>query len=106
WNTRSAPLRSTRQATPGNLASNDLAMRSASGRSTEVYQTTLLSFFAASTRAGVMAVAGGAAARAGSAKTFEAANAAEALRTSRRDKRIAVSSWTAGLPVPAGRTTI
>jgi hypothetical protein len=37
-----------------------------------------------------MAVAGGAAARAGSAKTFVAANAAEALRMSRRDKRIAV----------------
>src|SRR6185312_10346188 len=61
WNTRSAPERSTRTATPGYLASNDLAIFSASGRSTEVYQTTLPSFFAASTSAGVTALAAGAA---------------------------------------------
>jgi hypothetical protein len=36
WNTRSAPLRSTRTETPGNAASNDLAIFSASGRSIEV----------------------------------------------------------------------
>ena len=36
WNTRSAPVRSTRTATPPYLASNALAIFSASGRSTEV----------------------------------------------------------------------
>ena len=36
WNTRSAPVRSTRTATPGYFASNALAIFSASGRSTEV----------------------------------------------------------------------
>src|SRR5664280_1350358 len=58
WNTRSAPLRSTRTATPGYLASKALATFSASGRSTEVYQTTLPSFLAASISAGVIALAG------------------------------------------------
>ena len=61
WNTRSAPERSTRTATPGYLASMALATFSASGRSTEVYQTTLPSFLAAAISSGVMAVAGGAA---------------------------------------------
>ena len=36
WNTRSAPVRSTRTAMPGYFASNALAMRSATGRSIEV----------------------------------------------------------------------
>jgi hypothetical protein len=36
WNTRSAPLRSTRTAMPGNVASKDFAIFSASGRSIEV----------------------------------------------------------------------
>jgi hypothetical protein len=36
WNTRSAPVRSTRTAMPGYFASNALAIFSASGRSTEV----------------------------------------------------------------------
>ena len=48
-------------ATPGNLASKDLATFSASGRSTEVYQITLPSFLAASIKGGVIALAGGAA---------------------------------------------
>src|SRR3569833_1676492 len=61
WNTRSAPDRSTRTATPGYLASNDLAIFSASGKSTDVYQTTLPSFFAASMSAGVTGLAAGAA---------------------------------------------
>src|SRR5215831_8031298 len=61
WNTRSAPERSTRTATPGNFASNALPTFSASGKSTDVYQTTLPSFFAASISCGVIAVAGGAA---------------------------------------------
>ena len=56
WNTRSAPVRSTRTATPGYFASNERATRSASGRSTEVYQTALPSFFAASISAGVIAL--------------------------------------------------
>src|SRR5215204_5633095 len=46
---------------PGYLASNALAMRSETGRSIDVYQTTLPSFCAAATRSGVTAVAGGAA---------------------------------------------
>src|SRR6185503_12108753 len=93
WNTRSAPVRSTRQATPGNFASNDFEMRSARGKSTEVYQTTLPSFLAASNIAGVIAVAGGAAARSGDANTVDAAIAVEALRTSRLESlllRIAI----------------
>ena len=36
WNTRSAPLRSTRTLMPEYFASNALAIFSASGRSTEV----------------------------------------------------------------------
>jgi hypothetical protein len=92
-NTRSAPVRSTRTATPGYLASNARATFSASGRSTEVYQTTLPSFFAASISAGVTALAGGAAdttwACAGgvnlpaAASALEAASAAEPCSTRR-----------------------
>ncbi len=62
WNTRSAPVRSTRTATPEYFASKVLATRSAAGRSSEVYQTTLPSFLAASIKAGVTELAGGAAA--------------------------------------------
>jgi hypothetical protein len=36
WNTRSAPVRSTRTATPEYFASNALASFSATGRSVEV----------------------------------------------------------------------
>src|SRR5215204_1207364 len=46
---------------PGYLASNALAMRSETGRSIDVYQTTLPSFCAAASRSGVTAAAGGAA---------------------------------------------
>ena len=67
WNTRSAPERSTLTLMPGNFASNVLAMRSAPARSIEVYQTTLPSFFAAAISSGVIASAGGAAARIGEA---------------------------------------
>src|ERR1041385_3434613 len=59
WNTRSAPARSTRTATPEYFASKLRAIFSASGRSTEVYQTTLPSFCAAATRSGVTAGGGG-----------------------------------------------
>src|SRR6187401_3220458 len=71
---------------PEYLASNDLATFSASGKSTEVYQTTLPSFFAASMSCGVTTAAGGAAERtrvAGS--VVAAARAAEAFRSFRRD---------------------
>src|SRR5262245_28868488 len=93
WNTRSAPERSTRTETPASLSWKDFAIRSASGRSTDVYQATLPSFFAASINAGVIAVAGGAAARRGDANSADAVIEAEALSTSRRDNlllRIAI----------------
>ena len=61
WKLRSAPERSTFTCTPGYLASNTLATRSAIVRSTEVYQITLPSFFAASTSSGVILLASGAA---------------------------------------------
>src|SRR6266404_3944440 len=79
WKTRSPPVRSTRTAMPGYFASNDRAIFSASGRSTEVYQTTLPSRLAASISAGVTAVGSGAAARSGAANTDSPA-AAEVLR--------------------------
>src|SRR4029450_10097281 len=58
---RSAPVRSTLQLTPGYFASNALPICSDNLRSTEVYQTTLASFLAASISAGVTGLAGGAA---------------------------------------------
>src|SRR5215470_6215110 len=88
-NTRSAPVRSTRMAMPGYFASNDLAIFSASGKSTEVYQTTLPSFFAASISSGVTTVGSGATARIGDAKTLVAANAVDALTTSRLENDLA-----------------
>src|SRR5215510_6331481 len=53
WKMRSPPERSTRTAMPGYFASNALAMRSATGRSTAVYQIALPSLRAASIRSGV-----------------------------------------------------
>src|SRR5665213_14606 len=85
WNTRSAPVRSTRTSMPSNFALNAAAMPSATDRSIEVYQTTLPSFFAASISCGVIVSAGGASARAGAANTVPSASAVEPLRTSRRD---------------------
>src|SRR3979409_446906 len=79
WKTHSPPVLSTCTAMPGYFASNDLAIFSASGRSTEEYQTTLPSRLAASISAGVTAVGSGAAARSGAAKTDSPA-AAEVLR--------------------------
>src|ERR1700733_9661963 len=84
WNTRSAPVRSTRTAMPGYFVSNALATRSAAGRSSEVYQTALPSFLAASIKAGVTELAGGAAALTDDAKA-PTASAVEPLRTSRLD---------------------
>src|SRR3954470_13488747 len=62
WNTRSAPVRSTRTPMPAYFASKARATFSAAGRSSEVYQTTLPSFFAAAISSGVIELAGGAAA--------------------------------------------
>src|SRR5206468_7006728 len=62
WNTRSAPVRSTRTPMPEYFASKARATFSAAGRSSEVYQTTLPSFFAAAISSGVIELAGGAAA--------------------------------------------
>src|SRR5262245_52818484 len=84
WNTRSAPVRSTRMAMPVSLASKVRAIRSDSGRSTEVYQTTLPSFLAASINAGVIVDGSGACARIGEAGTVSA-SAPAPLSTSRRD---------------------
>src|ERR1700731_1786706 len=82
WNTRSAPVRSTRTATPEYFASNALATRSAAGRSSDVYQTILPSFLAASIKAGVTALAGGGAPRTEVA-TAPATSAVEPSKTSR-----------------------
>ena len=83
WKLRSAPERSTFMATPGYLASKALATFSASGRSTEVYQVTLPSFFAASISSGVIFCASGGAPRTG--VTNEPATAiVEAASTWRR----------------------
>src|SRR4029078_11664883 len=87
WNTRSAPVRSTRTATPGYFASNDFAIFSASGRSTEVYQTTLPSFFSASITCGVPALAGGAADITFVEKAAPATSALEPINTPRREIR-------------------
>src|SRR5260370_6646685 len=83
WKLRSAPERSTLMATPGYLASNALATFSASGRSTDVYQVTLPSFFAASINSGVIFCASGGAPRTGVTKD-PAAAIVEAARTRRR----------------------
>jgi hypothetical protein len=66
----------------GYFASKPRATRSATGKSMAAYQTTLPSFRAASTRAGVMAAGSGAAARTGVANT-PTPNAAEPLSTAR-----------------------
>ena len=60
WYRRSAPVRSTRTETPENFASKALATFSATGRSTDVYQTILPSFRAASISTGVIFSAAGA----------------------------------------------
>ncbi len=87
WNTRSAPVRSTRTAMPEYFASNARATFSAAGRSSEVYQTTLPSFLAASIKAGVTVLAGGAAASTAVAPhglaNAPAASALEPIRMSR-----------------------
>ena len=64
WKMRSPPERSTLTLMPGYLASNALAMRSATGRSTAVYQTPCLLSWPPSISSGVIVDGGGAAARA------------------------------------------
>src|SRR5262245_26897406 len=63
WNRRSEPLRSTRTEMAGYLLSKALATLSATGKSTDVYQTTFPSFCAAAIRAGPAVLAGAATAR-------------------------------------------
>src|SRR5262245_62707616 len=75
---RSPPERSTRTAIPGYFASKALAMRSATGRSTAVYQTALPSFLAASISCGV---------------TGEAATAARAARGTDVAARAVARPW-------------
>ena len=92
WNTRSAPERSTRTAMPGYFASNALPTFSASGRSTEVYQTTLPSFFAASISAGVDRFGRPAPARTTRVANAAAPSAVVPFRMSRRDQTSCASS--------------
>jgi hypothetical protein len=79
-------------AIPGYLASNARAIFSASGRSTEVYQTTLPSFLAASISAGVTVDGSGAAERtcacAGDQPKQPTAIALDALMRSRLVMRV------------------
>ena len=88
WNTRSAPVRSTRTSMPPNFSLKAAAIFSDTDRSIEVYQTTLPSFFAASISCGVMASGGGAAARAGEANTVPSASAVEPLSEALRISRL------------------
>src|SRR5215475_3595579 len=82
---RSAPVRSTLQATPGYLASNALPICSDNLRSTEVYHTTLPSFFAPSISAGVIGLAGGAADKTLVENAAPAVSALAPTSTSRRE---------------------
>src|SRR6185312_11566774 len=76
WKMRSPPERSTRTAMPGYLASNALAMRSATGRSTAVYQIALPSLVAAATSSGVTCEGAGAADHVGGESAVAAPKAA------------------------------
>src|SRR5436190_9142387 len=84
WKMRSPPERSTRMAIPGYFASKALAIRSATGRSTAVYQMTLPSFRAASISSGVTLLATGAAANAVRSNWGRAIELAASPRTTRR----------------------
>ena len=80
-NTRSAPERSTRTAMPGYFASNVLAELLGELQVHRGVEGELALLLAASISAGVIASAGGAAARTGSANTVAAASAVEPLRS-------------------------
>src|ERR1700742_3748158 len=99
WNTRSAPVRSTRTSMPSNFALKAPAIFSATERSTAVYHTTLPSFFAASISCGVIASAGGASARAGAANAAPSASAAEPFRMSRLDGVLSFIACSCGLVI-------
>src|SRR5882757_4876491 len=113
WNTRSAPVRSTRTSMPPNFSLNAPAIFSATERSIAVYQTTLPSFLAASISCSVIASAGGASARTADANTVPSASAlapfSEPCRTSRLESFrffIASSRWlllSAQRPATLGR---
>src|SRR6516164_4798431 len=74
WNSRSEPLRSTRTAMPEYLASKARATFSATGKSTDVYQTTFPSFCAAATNAGLAGTASANVTRGASATVASAAD--------------------------------
>src|SRR5919204_4801842 len=106
WKIRSPPERSTRRAMPGYFASNAFPTRSATGRSTAVYQTTLPSFFAASTSSGVTLVGAGAAAWAlprGATRTRETVSTCTMCRTQMLPLCIDVSSSGYQRSAPFGR---
>src|SRR5258705_7087778 len=88
WNWRSEPVRSIRTAIPGYFASKPRATRSDTGRSIAAYQTTLLSFFAASITAGVTGTGSGAAAHTRADEAANAAAATDALTRSRRERPV------------------
>src|SRR5260221_6876680 len=88
WNTRSAPVRSTRTSMPPNFSLKLPAIFSATEWSIAVYQTTWPSFFAASISCGVIASGGGASARAAAANTGPNASAAEPFREPLRTSRL------------------
>src|SRR5262249_16388128 len=85
WNTRSAPLRSTRTVMPGNFASNVLPNFSATGRAMAVWKARLPPFLAPATSSGVIGEAS-ACALIGAANT-PAAIAVAACSTWRLEKR-------------------
>src|SRR6266851_9158529 len=95
WNRRSEPLRSTRTEIAGYLVSKPRATFSATGRSTDVYQTTLASFCAAAIRAGSIAVAGTASASETRGASEAAASAADFFSKLLRDSGLRISGYRA-----------
>ena len=98
WNTRSAPVRSTRTATPGYFASNVLAMRSASGEIDRGVPDDLAFLLRGLDQRRRDRLAGGACdatwARTGAASIVADASAAAPLSVSRRVKIVVI-----GIPV-------
>src|SRR5215467_1714429 len=89
---RSEPLRSTRTEIPEYLLSKSLATFSATGKSTDVYQTTFPSFSAAATRLGVIAVVGTASARETRDAIEPIAKAADPFRKLLRGRLLCICS--------------
>src|SRR3954470_1757016 len=89
---------------PGYCASNALPSFSPTGRSIDEYRISLPSFFAASTRSGVIATGSGAWARTGEANTAPVASAAAPCRMSRLESfRAFIASSRFLLFLPAQR---